>query len=115
MVTTLGKIAIAKLTGNQQPDDPITQIGLGTGSVPPLESDTGLTGTVLFPLLPVTYDGSQARFNYEIGMNDAVGMVIGEVGLFTQSGVLVARTVLASTITKTNAFGFNGYYPIKIL
>jgi len=115
VVTTIGKIAIAKLTGNQQPDDPITQIGLGTGTAAAQASDTGLTGAVLFPLLPITYDGSQARFNYEIGMNDAVGMVIGEVGLFTQSGVLVARTVLASPITKTNSFGFNGYYPIKIL
>lgn len=74
----------------------IDRVAVGTGVEAAKAEDTSLTDPQYFSLegFPVTYYNNNVIFNFIIDFVQAVGVVIGEFGLFTSDGVLFSRKVV---------------------
>lgn len=95
--------ALKALLTTGDPDKRVTKVGFGIGTAAATPEDTALTDAFIKPLAGFTeVPGSPRllRFSYLLGRSEAVGMMITEIGLFTEDETLVARKV-RSAIEKT--------------
>jgi hypothetical protein len=94
MQTNALKTILAQQLASPSSQNAITKVGFGEGSATPTPNDTALTNAYIKSIDAATViNGSSVRFDYSLGFNEANGKNIREVGLFTTSGVLVAREV----------------------
>lgn len=113
LVIDMGRSILAGMLGGQDAGRFITHIGVGTGSTPPDNGNTGLTSQYLIKTDSTTYDGKNVRFNFTIGNGDANGLSIREYGLFFNDGRLFSRRVRTSTIGKESDIEIKGYWEIR--
>lgn len=113
LVVTQAQTVVAQLLGGTA-QRAITQFGIGTDGTAPAAGNVGLTGAVLRPIVNVTYPAAgQVRFEWYVPTDAAVGMQIREFGLFTQSGLLVARKTHAGAIAKTADISLEGAWTLR--
>lgn len=113
LVVNGGRVAAAALINGDFTDNAVTQIGFGASGVNPALTDTDLTGKFIKDLaggIP-SGDGS-IIFSFSLDEEEANGMAIQEMGLFTAGGVLFARKN-RSVINKTADIRFDGTWTIK--
>lgn len=95
----------------------ISQFGIGSSAAPAAFGNTGLTAQFLKPLDGVTLAGGntgKVTFTFSLGSGESNGLSIGEFGLLTASGVLVARKArLAAPIIKDNTISLSGTWTIS--
>lgn len=111
LIVTTGREKLAQLLGGDYTGR-ITKVGVGTGSTPASDTDTGLTDAVLIPVQSTEYAGTKARFNFTLGNADANGLLIRELGLFFADGTMFSRRVRKSIIGKESDISITGYWEI---
>lgn len=113
LIVMAGRSKLAKLLGGGY-EGHINRIGVGTGSTPASDDDTGLTGTVYVPISSTEYDAGKVKFNFTIGTEQANGLEIRELGLFFEDGTIFSRRVRKSVIGKENDIQITGYWEIYL-
>lgn len=95
----------------------VTQIGYGTGTTPGLYGNTGLLLPFVKPIDSATLLGSNTGkivFGFTLAAPEANGLAIGEFGLLTAAGVLVARKARrAKPIVKDITISLQGTWTIE--
>lgn len=95
----------------------ITKIGFGINSAVPVISNTSLsTSKVVKDIAGHTLDGSKVTYAWELDYAEGndLGGNIAEAGLFTTSGILVARKVYSPSLVKTSEFKLSGTWTIHL-
>lgn len=101
LIVAGGQLLIARLLGGDAAGKPVSKIGFGTNSVPPLLADTALTGAYVKAIDGVTYpEPNSIRVSWSLNADEANGMNINELGLLNADNLLVARKV-RNSIAKT--------------
>lgn len=113
LIVMAGRTKLARLLGGGYAGH-IDRIGVGTGSTPAADGNTGLTGTVYIPVSSVEYSAGKVRFNFTIGTDQANGLAIRELGLFFGDGTIFSRRVRKSVIGKENDIQITGYWEIYL-
>lgn len=113
LIVMAGRTKLARLLGGGYTGH-IDRIGVGTGSTPAADGDTGLTGAVYIPVSSVEYSTGKVRFNFTIGTDQANGLAIRELGLFYGDGTIFSRRVRKSVIGKENDIQITGYWEIYL-
>lgn len=113
LIVMAGRSKLAKLLGGGY-EGHINRIGVGAGSTPAADDDTGLTGTVYVPISSTEYDAGKVKFNFAIGTEQANGLSIRELGLFFEDGTIFSRRVRKSVIGKENDIQITGYWEIYL-
>ena len=111
LIVTAGREKLARLIGGGY-NGRITHVGVGSGSAAAIDTDTGLTDTVLIPVQSVDYASTKVRFDFAIGNGDANGLLLREFGLFFADGAMFSRRVRKSVIGKENDISISGYWEI---
>ena len=111
LIVTAGRSKLAKLLGGGYAGG-INRVGVGTGSTPAADTDTGLTSPVYIPVKSVEYSTAKVRFNFIIGTSDANGVNIRELGLFFADNTMFSRRVRKSVIGKEADLQITGYWEI---
>ena len=111
LIVTTGREKLARLLGGNY-NGRITKVGVGSGSTPASDTDTGLTDAVLIPVQSTEYAGTKVRFNFTLGNADANGLLIRELGLFFADDVMFSRRVRKSIIGKEDDISITGYWEI---
>lgn len=112
LVVNTSKAILAALLGGA--GNPITLIGLGTGTTEASLTDTGLTNTQYYAITGVSFPNSieWVQFNWYIGYGELVGWDISEFGLFTSTHAMFSRKVY-DPIPKSADMAFDGQWVIK--
>lgn len=113
LIVTAGRSKLAKLLGGGYAGG-INRVGVGTGSTPAADTDTGLTSPVYIPVKSVEYSTAKVRFNFIIGTSDANGVNIRELGLFFADNTMFSRRVRKSVIGKEADLQITGYWEIYL-
>lgn len=113
LIVTAGRSKLAKLLGGGYAGG-INRVGVGTGSTPAADTDTGLTSPVYIPIKSVEYSTAKVRFNFVIGTSDANGVNIRELGLFFADNTMFSRRVRKSVIGKEADLQITGYWEIYL-
>ncbi|WP_031585917.1 hypothetical protein [Selenomonas bovis] len=113
LIVMAGRTKLARLLGGGYAGH-IDRIGVGTGSAPAADGDTGLTGAVYIPVSSAEYSAGKVRFNFTIGTDQANGLAIRELGLFFGDGTIFSRRVRKSVIGKENDIQITGYWEIYL-
>ena len=113
LIVTAGRSKLAKLLGGGYAGG-INRVGVGTGSTPAADTDTGLTSPVYIPVKSVDYSTAKVRFNFVIGTSDANGVNIRELGLFFADNTMFSRRVRKSVIGKEADLQITGYWEIYL-
>ena len=113
LIVTAGRSKLAKLLGGGYAGG-INRVGVGTGSTPAADTDTGLTSPVYIPVKSVEYSTAKVRFNFVIGTSDANGVNIRELGLFFADNTMFSRRVRKSVIGKEADLQITGYWEIYL-
>ena len=113
LIVTAGRSKLAKLLGGWYSGG-INRVGVGTGSTPAADTDTGLTSPVYIPVKSVEYSTAKVRFNFVIGTSDANGVNIRELGLFFADNTMFSRRVRKSVIGKEADLQITGYWEIYL-
>lgn len=113
LIVTAGRSKLAKLLGGGYAGG-INRVGVGTGSTPATDTDTGLTSPVYIPVKSVEYSTAKVRFNFVIGTSDANGVNIRELGLFFADNTMFSRRVRKSVIGKEADLQITGYWEIYL-
>lgn len=114
LVVKGGRVAVTALLKGDFTNNNVSKIGFGTGSQIPTMSDTDLTGKFVKNLNGGIPDGEGSIvFSFSLLENEANGMAIQEMGLFTAGNVLFARKN-RSLINKTSDIRFDGTWTIKL-
>lgn len=113
LIVTAGRSKLAKLLGGGYAGG-INRVGVGTGSTPAADTDTGLTSPVYIPVKSVEYSTAKVRFNFVIGTSDANGVNIRELGLFFADNTMFSRRVRKSVIGKEADLHITGYWEIYL-
>lgn len=100
-------------------NDELDQISIGTGTSPASLSDTDLEGTVYDKTIQdkvIDTLNSLVVNTKFTDNNDFNGLTVAEIGLFTDTGILVARTVLDASqrFIKENSRDVSVYWQITI-
>ena len=118
LIVNSGRVRLAELAAGKS-SAYITQIGVGSGSNIENEDDTQLEEQQLFPLKTITVEGRDAKFEFELGINDANGLSIREFALFCSDNVMFSHKVRinpdtgkARTIEKESDIQITGYWII---
>ena len=97
----------------------VTKIGYGTSLAPAAWGNASLTGafTKLLDGFALAGGGTGCvQFQFSLAPTEAVGLEIGEFGLLTSGGLLVARKVrLAGPIAKDTVTSFQGTWTVKFV
>ena len=97
MLLENGQLNVQRLLGGNASGKKITQICVGTGSSPVVGTETSLTGEFSKNVTTVDYLGNgYFQFNTLLEAGDPA-MLINEVGLKNESGVLVHRKIVSPT------------------
>ena len=113
LIVTAGRSKLAKMLGGGYAGG-INRVGVGTGSTPAADTDTGLTSPVYIPVKSVEYSTAKVRFNFVIGTSDANGVNIRELGLFFADNTMFSRRVRKSVIGKEADLQITGYWEIYL-
>ena len=113
LIVTAGRSKLAKLLGGGYAGG-INRVGVGTGSTPAADTDTGLTSPVYIPVKSVEYSTAKVRFNFVIGTSDANGVNIRELGLFFADNTMFSRRGRKSVIGKEADLQITGYWEIYL-
>ncbi len=113
LIVTAGRTKLARLLGGGY-NGCINRIGVGTGSSPSADGDTGLTSPVYIPVKSVEYSTAKVRFNFVIGTSNANGVNIRELGLFFADNTMFSRRVRKSVIGKEADLQITGYWEIYL-
>lgn len=113
LIVTAGRSKLAKLLGGGYAGG-INRVGVGTGSTPAADTDTGLTSPVYIPVKSVEYSTAKVRFNFVIGTSDANGVNIRELGLFFADNTMFSRRVRKSVIGKEADLQITGYWEVYL-
>ena len=113
LIVTAGRSKLAKLLGGGYAGG-INRVGVGSGSTPAADTDTGLTSPVYIPVKSVEYSTAKVRFNFVIGTSDANGVNIRELGLFFADNTMFSRRVRKSVIGKEADLQITGYWEIYL-
>ena len=124
LIVTGGRNALAKLLGGQTGMH-ISSIAVGTGSVPAADGDSAITNPVSVPISDVRVgsdledeDGTVfespnvVQFHFVFPRDAAVGVQIGEYGLFCADGTLFSRVVRDTAFEKTALDKITGFWQI---
>lgn len=112
LVVNGGRSAVASMIGDGT-NLKITQIAFGTGSDNPNLNDSDLTGKFVKAISGKSYpEPGSVVFSFTLNENEANGMSIREMGLFTAENVLFARKN-RDVINKTADLRFDGTWKIK--
>lgn len=122
LFTDQGRQAMAYAMGFRAPieDYVITKFGIGTGVTAPSVTDVALEAPILLSgnptknitLVDFTHPFT-LRAKLDLGLGDANGYIISEMGLFTGGDILVARKVQPVSINKTGDFAPSLSYRLK--
>ncbi|MEE7478418.1 hypothetical protein [Methylobacterium hispanicum] len=95
--------ALRALLGSADAGKKLAYVALGSSALSPNAEVAGITDRFLTPIRSITYDPDNPRLmtiNFLVAQDEAVGLVVREVGLVTADGTLVYRRV-RSPIEKT--------------
>lgn len=98
-------------------DARITKVAFGTSGTPATEDDTTITAALVKPIDSVTVPPDRPRalrFAWSLAPDEAVGMAIREIGLMTEDGALVTRTVRNAPIEKTADLALGDWVEIQL-
>lgn len=125
LIVTQGRLNLAKLLSGLNGMH-VTHIGIGTGTDAAISTDTALTEVVKVAITSAKVaqgltapdgtlfdDPKMVQFHFRLGLDVAVGVTIGEYGLFCGDGTLFSRIVRTSTFTKTAIDAIEGYWQIQ--
>lgn len=108
-----GRQALAFLLGNQAPlsNYTLASFSVGTGTIAPMSTDVALGNPITLSngTTVKAIDGCDwprpfvTRVSFTLGVNDANGNLITEMGLFTGNGTMIARKV-STGISKDSTF-----------
>lgn len=113
LVVNGGKIAAAALIGGNPTNNHINRIAFGTNGANPNLLDSDLSDRFIKNVLSANPDGQGGVvFSFNLSENEANGLAIQEMGLFTASGVLFSRKN-RTAINKTSDIRFDGTWTIK--
>lgn len=88
-------------------------VGSGTAAVSP--DDLALTTPVIVPITQVEYlPGNVERYTAVLSA-DVPAMVISEMGLINDAGILVHRKLLPATFAKATGLAYTLKYEIKVV
>ena len=112
LIVNGSKSILAALVGGV--GQPISKIGVGTGTIAADLTDTGLTDPYYKNIVSVTYPSSPewAQFNWYLAYDELVDVTISEFGLFTAANLLFSRKVY-TPIPKSADMAFEGQWTIK--
>jgi hypothetical protein len=112
MVLSAIKPVIIQLLGGGT--DSITKFGIGSNNTTPVISDTTLTDPIYFNIGDIDTESSPeaVTYSYIVAYDEANGSTVGEYGLLTTSGILVARTV-RTPFTKTRDITIIGTWTLE--
>lgn len=103
-----GRQCVAYAMGGRSPvtDYVIGKFGVGTGLTAARVTDVALEAEVHSGVLSTVDYISPfvTRFSFVLGLNDANGHMLSEMGLYTDNDTLVARKVRAVSINKVSTF-----------
>lgn len=95
----------------------ITKIGFGINTVVPQISNTALSTTNFVKNVEgYSLNGNKVTYSWELDYSEGndLGAGISEAGLFTTSGILVARKVYSPALEKTAEFKLSGTWTIHL-
>ena len=94
----------------------ITQIGFGSSGNPVFDSDDHLTDVFLKAVTNFSVTDNNLNINWNLYRNEANGLNIWELGLFTPDNILVARSVIQApqAIPKDSDISLTGTWTIQI-
>ena len=95
----------------------ITKVGFGINTAAPQITNEVLSESkVVKNLEGYTLLGNKVTYSWELDYSEGnnLGDDIAEAGLYTTSGILVARKLFTPAITKTSEFKFSGTWTIHL-
>ena len=118
LIVDSGRHRMAQMAAGESADA-ISFIGVGESGKEEKGEDTSLLNQQLFPLTKRASDGTDARFDFLIGPEQANGMSIREFGLFCLDGTMFSHRVrrkksdgTPSVIEKEEDISIQGYWII---
>ncbi len=92
---------------------PVSQIAFGSNGTAPSSGDTAIANQFAKAVDSVIYPGpNQVQFNFSLLSTEDNGATIWEFGLLSGGGLLFARKVRSSGLSKTNQVSLSGSWII---
>ena len=112
MVLAAGKLNVEKLMTGDAAGKKFVSIVVGTSNTPVTEADTTITGALVKAVVSVNYLTGFVQFNATLDAGDP-SMVIQEIGLLNDDGVLMYRKVIPA-VNKVAGTTYALAYKIKV-
>ena len=113
LVVTGAATILALLLGGSVAGNSVTQIGFGTNLTAAAAGNTALTGAYDKAVDSVSWPvAGSVQFNFSLASAEANGMAIGEFGLLTPGGTLIARKVRSAALNKDTDISLSGSWTI---
>lgn len=114
IVTNGGRDAIVRLVAEGTAGKRVTKIGFGIGTAAAALTDTSLTSAFVKAVGSRTYPASgQVEIEWTLGLGEANGMAITEIGLYCQDDTLFSRLVRETPINKTSDISLSSRYVLN--
>ncbi len=112
MIMVAAKTAMAMLIGGAGAGKAVAAIGFGTDGSGPTPDDTALANQYSRALAAVDYPApGRVSFAWSLGISEANGLAIAELGLLCEDGTLFARKV-RGVINKDADLSLDGVWTI---
>ena len=113
MILTNGNLNVRDLLAGNSSGKKITHVVVGTSDAPVTGGETALTGQLSKAVTTVDIlPGGEVKFNATLSSADPA-MLIKEIGLLNQDGVLVHRKVITPK-QKVSGVTYALYYKLKV-
>lgn len=113
-IVNLARTSLTKLIAGEGSGFQLTKIGFGTSSTSATAADTSLTGAYVKALGSFSYLAfNVVQFNWTLENDEANGMTIREMGLFSNNNTLFARRT-REAVNKTSDLRIEGSWKIFI-
>lgn len=114
IVTNGGRDAIVRLIAEGTSGKRVTKIGFGIGTAAAQLTDTSMTSAFVKSVGSRTYPASgQVEIEWTLGLGEANGMAITEIGLYCQDDTLFSRLVRETPINKTSDISLSSRYVLN--
>ena len=111
-IVNLARTSLTKLIAGEGSGFQLTKIGFGTSSTSATAADTSLTGAYVKALGSFLYLAfNVVQFNWTLENDEANGMTIREMGLFSNNNTLFARRT-REAVNKTSDLRIEGSWKI---
>jgi hypothetical protein len=112
VIVELSRQIHAKLLGGAA-NQSVTRIGFGTSGAAASAGNTVLTNAFVKAIDSVTYPAAnKVQFNFSLLSGEANGKLLMEFGLLTEGGVLYARRVRTTALSKETDVSLSGSWVI---